>query len=173
MKSSILKIIRRYWEYIIFSFFSVSIAAWFLEILYSFIIRGKFVLPGTLSGPWCPVYGTTLLVLLLFVEKKDHPAYNFVKIFVIATIVEYIASFISGEIFHNVIWDYSERFMNINGRVCLGMSLIFAILGYIMIYAIEPWLRRIYIQMKDKIKIINIFFIGFFLLDIFINIFFI
>ena len=117
------KFINRYWEYMIFSFFCISISAWFLEIIFSLVVRGKLVSPGTLSGPWCPVYGTTFLFLLLLIEKKDSPIYNFVKIFVIASIVEYLASFISGEIFHNVIWDYSGRFLNINGRICFYYSI--------------------------------------------------
>ena len=95
------------------------------------------------------------------------------KIFVIATIVEYLASYISGEIFNNVIWDYTGRFLNINGRVCLGMSLIFAIMGYLMMYYIEPVLRRIYIMLGDKAKMLDIILVSCFLLDIFINIFFI
>ena len=168
-----IKFIKRHWDYLIFSFFCVSIAAWFLEILYSLVIRCKFVLPGTLAGPWCPVYGTTFLALLLFVQKKDNPVYNFVKILVIASIVEYLASFISGEIYHHVIWDYSDRFMNINGRICLGMSFLFTILGYIMIYYLEPWLRRIYVNLGRKVSKINLVFISCFLFDIFINIFFI
>lgn len=174
MRSSIIKFIKRYWEYLIFSFFFVSIGAWFLEILYSLIVRSKFVLPGgTLTGPWCPVYGITFLVALLFVNKKDNRIYNFIKIFLLATIVEYLASFISGEIFHNVIWDYSNRFMNINGRVCFEMSFLFGILGYFMMYTIEPWLRRVYIGLGNKVKVINSIFVLSFLLDIFINIFFI
>lgn len=167
------KFIKRNWEYIVFSFYFVSICSWFIEILYSLIFRFKFVLPGTLSGPWCPVYGTTFIALLLFVNKKDSKVYNFVKIFVIATIIEYLASYISGEIFNNVIWDYTGKFLNINGRVCLGMSLIFAVMGYVMMYYIEPTLRRIYIMLGNKAKIFNVILVICFLLDIFINIFFI
>lgn len=173
LNNSITKFICRYWKYIIFSFFVVSIGAWILEILYSLIVRTKFILPGTLSGPWCPVYGATFLVLLFFIEKKDNCIYNFIKIFVIASIVEYSASFISGEIFHNVIWDYSNHFMNINGRVCFSMSFLFGILGYVMMYYIEPWIRRIFLFLNRKITVINVLFITLFLLDIFINIFFI
>lgn len=173
LNNSITKFIYRYWKYIIFSFFVVSIGAWLLEILYSLVVRAKFVLPGTLSGPWCPVYGTTFLMLLLFIKRKDNPVCNFIKIFVIASIVEYLASFISDEIFHNVIWDYSHRFVNINGRVCFGMSFLFGILGYLMMYYVEPWVRRIFLFLDCKITVINFLFVTLFLLDILINIFFI
>lgn len=171
--SSKIKFVKRYFEYLIFSFFSVSICAWLIEIIYSLILRFKFVLPGTLTGPWCPIYGSTFILLLLFVENKDNRIYNFIKIFIIATIIEYISSYISDEIFNNVIWDYSNKFLNINGRVCLEMSLIFAIGGYFLMYYIEPLIRRIYLRLDRKIKVINNIFISVFLLDIFVNIFFI
>lgn len=172
-KGSKINFIKRYFDYLIFSFFTVSICAWLAEILYSLIVRSKLVLPGTLSGPWCPIYGVTFLLLLLLVDNKDNRLYNFIKIFIIASITEYVSSYISGEIFNNVIWDYSDRFLNINGRICLEMSLIFSILGYFMMYFLEPVLRRIYISIGRKVKIINIICISLFLLDILINIFFI
>ena len=59
--------------------------------------------------------------------------------------VEYIASYISGEIFNNVIWDYSEYIFNINGRICLEMSLMFAALGLFIVYFIEPLIYKFYI----------------------------
>lgn len=168
-----IKFIKRYYGYIIFSFFSISIGAWFLEMLFSLIVRSKFVLPGTLSGPWCQIYGVTFILLLLFLKKKDNVLYNFVKIFLIATVVEYISSFISGEIFHNVIWDYSGYFLNINGRVCFGMSFLFALLGSFMMYFIEPWLRRLYIKLGGVIKVFNIVCTILFISDIIVNIFWI
>ena len=168
-----IKFVRRYYEYIIFSFFMVSISTWLLEIFYSLFFRGKLVLPGTLTGPWCPIYGTTFVLLLLFIHLKDHKLLNFIKIFLIATIVEYVSSYISGEIFHHVIWDYSARPFNINGRVCLEMSLLFSAMGYFMMYYLEPSLRRIYIHLGDRTKIWNLIFIIGFFSDILINIFFI
>ncbi len=168
-----IKFWKRYWQYIIFSFFCVSISAWFLEILYSLILRHRFVLPGTLLGPWCPVYGTAFLALLFFLHPKDHKIYNFMKTFVIVMIVEYLASFLSDRIFHHIIWDYHHYFFNIHGRVCLEMTLLFAIMGYLMMYFVEPILRRISIQLGNRLKIIDMVFVSLFLFDILINIFYI
>lgn len=166
-----IQFIKRNFNYLIFSFFFISINSWLIEILFSLIFRSKFVLPGTLSGPWCPIYGGTFILILLLVRKKDPVIYNFIKIFIIASIMEYVISYISGEIFNNVIWDYNQVPFNINGRICLYMSLVFAIMGSISIYYIDPFIRRIYILLGSKIKTINIFFITLFILDILLNIF--
>lgn len=166
-----IEFVKRNWEYMIFSFFFTSINCWLIEIIYSLIFRFKFVLPGILSGPWCPIYGITFLTILLVVRKKDNCILNFIKILLIASLIEYITSYITEEIFNNVIWDYSDIFLNINGRICLIMSLIFAIFGYITIYYFEPTIRKLYIYLKPHIKTINISLISLFVLDILINIF--
>lgn len=166
-----MKFLKRNYNYIIFSFFMVSIGSWFLEILFSLILKEKIVFPGTLSGPWCPIYGTTFLFLLLFIRKKDSKILNFIKVFVIATLIEYISSYISGEIFHHVIWDYTGYFLNINGRVCFEMSMLFGIMGYLMIYFIEPFLRRYYLKLGRKVTKINFLFLILFISDILVNIF--
>lgn len=157
-----MKFIKRNYNYLIFTFFFVSIMCWFLEIGYSLIVRDKFVLPGVWYGPYCPIYGLCFVVLLLVVKKKDNFILNIVKTFIIATVIEYSISFISDKFFNDIIWDYSNRFLNINGRVCLDMSLMFTVLGLIMIYVIEPITDKIYKNFKDYIKYTNIVFaIGF------------
>ena len=52
--------------YYLYVFFSISIFAWLLEILYSLIFRSKLVSPGVLIGPWCPIYGTCGLLFFIF-----------------------------------------------------------------------------------------------------------
>ena len=166
-----LKEIKRNYSYYLFSFFFVSISAWFFEVLYSLIFRSKLVNPGTLLGAWCPIYGISFVCFLLLISNKDNRLFNMLKIFIIAFVVEYAASYISGEIFNNVIWDYSNELFNINGRVCLKMTLLFTVAGYFCIYLIEPWLRRIYIKIGRKVKYLNIILIFLFCLDILCNIF--
>ena len=38
-------------------------------------------------------------------------------------------------------WDYSNRFLNINGRVCLINSILFGIMGIIIIYFVHPSIK--------------------------------
>lgn len=151
-----MKFIKRNYNYLIFSFFLMSIICWFLEMGYSLIVRGKFVLPGAWYGPYCPIYGLTFLILLAIFRRKDNIVINILKIAFSVTIMEYVISFISGEIFNNVIWDYSDKFLNLNGRVCLEMSTIFTIMGLIMMYMLEPIVRRLYIKLGNYVKYVNI-----------------
>ena len=148
------KYLKKNFTYMLFSFFFVSIVAWLLEMLYSYIFRSKFILPGVLYGPWCPIYGFTFLVLMFITDKKDKSIHNVFKIFIVSIIIEYLASLISDKLFHNIIWDYSNYYFNINGRVCMHMSLLFTLLGYVMVYYIEPLLRKLYNKLDREANII-------------------
>lgn len=164
------KYLKNNFAYMLFSFFFVSMNAWLLEIFYSFIFRSRFILPGVLYGPWCPIYGITFIVLMLIINKDDKKIHNIFKIFIVSIIAEYLASFISDKIFHNIIWDYSNYLFNINGRVCMHMSILFTLLGYIMLYYIEPLLRRIYNKLDKECNIINVELLCLFIFDIFLKI---
>lgn len=152
--------------YYLFAFFSSSIFCWLLEMFFSFFFRSKFVLPGVLSGPWCPIYGTTCFILLIIFENKDKFMVNFFRIFLAATIVEYIASYLSEKFFNNIIWNYSNFLFNINGRVCLHMSLIFTAMGLSYLYVIEPLQKSGYIKNSKFLNFVTYIFIISFVLDI-------
>lgn len=165
-----MKYIKYNYKYMLFTFFLISIFAWGLELSYSCIINNKFRLPGVLFGPWCPIYGFTALILMLLVNEKDKMVHNFFKIFVVAMIVEYISSFISEKVFNRIIWDYSKFALNINGRVCIQMSIIFSVLGLLFIYDIKPLIKRIYDGLGFKIKLINLEFLFLFICDIILTV---
>ena len=161
-----MKLNKKDYNYLIFTFFFISVLCWFVEIGYSLIARDKFVLPGVWYGPYCPIYGLCFIVLLLVIKRKDNFLLNIIKIFITATIIEYSISFISDKVFSDIIWNYSNKFLNINGRVCLDMSLMFTVLGLFMIYIIEPITDKIYKSFKDYIKYTNIILMIGFILDI-------
>lgn len=165
-----MKYIKYNYKYMLFTFFLISIFAWGLELSYSCIINNKFRLPGVLFGPWCPIYGFTALMLMLLVNEKDKMVHNFFKIFAVAMIVEYISSFISEKVFNRIIWDYSKFALNINGRVCIQMSIIFSVLGLLFIYDIKPLIKRIYDGLGFKIKLINLEFLFLFICDIILTV---
>ena len=126
-----MKYVKENYNYYLFSFFLISVMFWILEMVYSLILRNKFVLPGVWYGPYCPIYGFTFSLLLVIFRKDKNIIINIIKIAITVILVEYIISFISSKIFNNVIWDYSGKFLNINGRICLEMSFIFTSVGII------------------------------------------
>ena len=151
-------------------FFSISIFAWLLEILYSLVFRSKLVAPGVLIGPWCPIYGTCGLLFFVFTKKEDHLMLNFIKIFLSAAFIEYLASYISEKLYNHIIWSYSKYIFNINGRICLHMTLLFTVIGISFLYIAEPHLYRIYKSHEKIFKIMSVILLVLFALDWIVNI---
>jgi uncharacterized membrane protein len=54
------------------------------------------------------------------------------------TILEYFASWIMEKIFKLKLWDYRNEPLNLDGRVCLKFSMIWAFLAVIHILIIQP-----------------------------------
>ena len=161
-----MKTIKRDLNYYLFCFFFTSILCWILEILYSLIFRHKFVLPGSFYGPYCPIYGATFILILLIFKRKDNPLINGIKIFLSVTISEYLISYITEKKYHKIIWNYKKFPLNINGRVCLPMSLLFTVMGLITLYFLEPHIRKLYLKLDDKIDKFNIVLLVLFIIDV-------
>lgn len=140
-------------EYIIFCFFIISALGWLLEMSYSLIFRNKLVYPGVLYGPWCPVYGITFVFLLLCINTSNHKVGNIIKIFLIVSFIEYFTSYLCEKLLHRLIWNYSKFPLNINDRICLHMSIIFAFFSYIGITYAEKPLRYLYQQFSHNINL--------------------
>lgn len=51
-------------------------------------------------------------------------------------------------------WDYSHKTFNINGRVCLQNSLIFGILGCLLIIFVNPFVTRVLSDVPHNILVI-------------------
>lgn len=137
-------------NYYIVLFLTTSIIGYILEFLYSLIFRNKLVNPGFLFGPYCPIYGIGLLILILTLSKlKKNKIILFFNSALICSIFEYIVSILLEVVFKKRIWDYSTFFLNINGRVCLASALIWGFLGVIFISKIEPLIYKKFMKYKD------------------------
>lgn len=151
-----MKHIKKDYKFLLFSFFLVSIIFWFVEIIYSLIFRNIFVLPGVWYGPYCPIYGLAFVLIMLVFKKNGNIFFNILKIALTVTITEYVISYISEKTFNNIIWNYSDKFLNLNGRICLEMSLVFTFAGIIMMYLLAPIIEKLYKKLGKSTKYINI-----------------
>lgn len=119
-----------------------SFLGWLAETIYCFIIDKKFTYRGFLYGPVCPIYGFGGVIVVKFLQGMGS---NPIKVFfggmILASILEYITSYVLEKLFHMKWWDYSTYKFNINGRVCLKNSIFFGILALFIVEVLEPMLR--------------------------------
>lgn len=126
---------------------------------------------GVIYGPFSPIYG---LGAVLFVYFLIRPNYSKLKTFIYGSLLggalEYIISFLQ-EIFTNTIsWDYSNHFLNINGRTTIPFIICWGLLTLIFAKYIYPFVSNL-IE-KIPVNIGNIVFYSlliFLVIDMFIS----
>lgn len=114
-------------------FIIYSIVGYIIETLFGLFTKGMLESrKGFLYGPFCPIYGVGAVAMILGLQcfKKNNYTLFFGG-FLVGSIVEYIISYLGEVIFKVNWWDYSNNFLNINGRICFTFSLFWGLLAYI------------------------------------------
>jgi uncharacterized membrane protein len=132
-------------------FFIYSFCGWLMETILCSFNEKRFVNRGFLNGPICPIYGCALALILIFlIPVRERIENIFVSVIVIfltstllATIVEYLVSWLMEKLFKARWWDYSHYKYNINGRVDLTISLIWGGLSTAVLYFIHPQFQKL------------------------------
>lgn len=158
------------WRFYLFCFYPYCVIGWLYEVAMSFLHGFGFDNRGVLFGPYLPIYGFGAVVLAAvlkpLMEKKRTlgripltPLLVFVSIVIITTIIEYVTSWGMEQLFDYRWWDYSEDFMNLNGRVCLRTSLKFGLGGMVFLYVFQPYFHRLFHRFSSLAQ--SVFMIGF------------
>lgn len=145
-------------------FFIYSVLGWIVESIYSSIIQKKIVDRGFLIGPYCPIYGIGAVIGISYLTQyKENAITIFFLGVIIASIIEYITSYLMEKMFKVRWWDYSNKLFNINGRICGENAILFGLFTIIIIYLIEPPLENIIsnINTSNLIILSTIIFITF------------
>ncbi|WP_281677076.1 putative ABC transporter permease [Eggerthia catenaformis] len=132
-------IISRY--FIGFVFF--SFLGWVWECLFCMINTGKWENRGFLFGPYCPIYGSAvMLAYFIFGHHRLSVNSSLIIVFLIcmigSAVIEYVTSYILEKIYHARWWDYSNIPFNIKGRIALPISVAFGIAGIIIVKFVFP-----------------------------------
>jgi len=136
-------------------FFIYSSIGWLLESTYTSIKSKKVINRGFLIGPYCPIYGTGGLCLTLYLTQyKDNILTVFFLSILICSIIEYLTSYLMEKIFNARWWDYSDRKFNLNGRVCGENAIAFGIISVLVIYFINPLIKKIIFKITPNITLI-------------------
>lgn len=160
---------------ILILFIIYSVCGWIYEELLFLIEDHIIVNRGAFFGPWIPIYGFGgIAIISIFYKYKDkkvmigkvniRPFILFLESVVLATIVELTCTYlmdITGGNFREL-WDYSNEFLNFDGRIALIPDLKFGFVALFGIYILQPFLIKI-INTKNQ-ELLNSFTILFSLL---------
>ena len=123
-------------------FFIYSLMGWVTEVVLKYFQYKRFINRGFLIGPYCPIYGTGAVIVTLggnLLASVDRSwAMSFLIAFVLCGLLEYMTSYILEKHFHARWWDYSQKPMNLHGRVWIGNLILFGLGGMAIIKILNP-----------------------------------
>ena len=126
---------------------------------------------GVIYGPFSPIYGVGAVLIVYFLVR---PNYSKLKTFIYGALLggafEYIISLLQEIFTHTTSWDYSNYFLNINGRTTIPFMICWGLFTLIFAKYIYPFISKI-IE-KIPINIGNIIFyilLIFLVIDMFVS----
>lgn len=94
---------------------------------------------GVIYGPFSPIYGVgAVLIVWLLARKKRSPLHTILYGAMVGGIFEYLISFLQETFVGTVSWDYSQQFLNINGRTTIPFMLVWGLFAFVFIQYIYP-----------------------------------
>ncbi len=152
-----------------FLFYIGSSFGWILELFFRrFVSTKKWINPGFLTGPYLPIYGIGLctLFLLSLVDLswvKDTIWQNVLMVVFMGlamTLIEYIAGILFIKGMHVKLWDYSDRWGNVDGIICPLFTFLWSILGACYYFFIQKHMLHAVAWLSNNLAFS--FVIGFF-----------
>jgi len=126
-------------------FFFASAGGWIGECIYCSIAHHRLINRGFLTGPLCPIYGCGALIMELIIKivglfpEKYHIFLVPLLAIVLCDTLEFMTSLIMEKMFHARWWDYSDKFLNIQGRICFRHTVIWALVSVLYVYVLKPY----------------------------------
>ncbi|MGN0806712.1 MAG: putative ABC transporter permease [Candidatus Coproplasma sp.] len=130
-----------------FLFFVGSCIGWCIEVVFRRIFTAKkWINPGFLTGPYLPLYGFGVVGMYLLCLIPIDTGINWLNalitvaiIGVVMTLIEYIAGLIFIKGMRVKLWDYSDRWGNIQGIICPLFSFFWLAVGALYYFVIDPF----------------------------------
>ncbi len=159
---------------ILFLFMIYSMIGWLWETTYVSIRLKKYVNRGFLRGPVVPIYGFGATIIMEFMNAyvvilPDNLFLNIILsmigMSIVATTLEYATSYTMELAFGTRWWDYSNNFMNLNGRISLVPSLFWGIGGYFLWFVVNTPLMALYqaLSIQQLTLVLTVFYTLFFI----------
>lgn len=138
--------------YLFYSFVIYSVLGWVYESVYVSIKTRTVVNRGFLNGPMIPIYGFGAVICGLILRPlQGQILHIFMAGMTLATVLEYITSYLMEKIFHAKWWDYTKYHYNLEGRICLHASLFWGVLSVLLIQVMQPLSDEAILKIPDEL----------------------
>ena len=139
---------KRYFMYLIF----YSVGGFILERIINIAFYGEWYDNSVLIGPYQPLYGSGILLTIIFYDifyqsvKNIRVIYKDITLIIVAIIFTGLVEAITGygfEYLYGVhLWNYGEFFPCSLEYVCVYTTTLFGILSFLVVRYLHPLLKR-------------------------------
>ena len=124
-------------------FFLYAFLGWCCEVCFAAVKNGGFVNRGFLNGPWCPIYGFGVCIVVLCLDPlHENLLLLFAGSVVLTSLLELVTGFLLEKLFHQKWWDYSGMPLNIGGYICLLFSLVWGAACVFIVDVFHPFVAK-------------------------------
>ena len=106
---------------------------------------------GVIYGPISPIYGAGAVLMIGILGRKKRPDWQIVLYSaLLGGGFEYLVSFLQETFLGTVSWDYTNEFLNINGRTTIPFAIVWGLLGLVLVKVFYPTISNIIESLPKK-----------------------
>ena len=136
----------------LFFFYFYCFGGWCFESAYVSLRTRKWVNRGFMRGPFLPLYGSgATMMLVVSMPFQENVVLTYIAGVIGATALEYVTGVVMEALFQVRYWDYSERILNYQGRICLRSSLAWGFLTILMTRVIHRPIESLMYAMPERV----------------------
>ncbi|MCD7957206.1 MAG: hypothetical protein LUG93_15950 [Lachnospiraceae bacterium] len=139
-------------------FYIYCFLGWVFESTYVSIMEHHPVNRGFLKGPFLPIYGSgALCVLIVTIPFRDNIPLMCLSGMAAATLLEYVTGAAMEKLFHVRYWDYTGKFLNINGHICLMSTLCWGVMTILVVEVLQVFLEDLVLAADEQVVTVIVF----------------
>lgn len=95
---------------------------------------------GVIYGPFNVIYGFGAIIIVSLLADKNHKWYQTILYgALLGGGIEYFVGFLQETFTNSISWDYSNRFLNINGRTTIPYMFVWGIFSFLFVKYLYPF----------------------------------
>lgn len=136
----------------LFLFYFYCFAGWCFESVYVSLKSKKWVNRGFMRGPFLTLYGSGAIMMLVVSRPyADDILLTYLSGVIGATALEYVTGVAMETLFKVRYWDYSQRFLNFQGHICLRSSVTWGFFTVLMTRVIHRPIEKMMYMIPGQV----------------------
>ena len=139
------------WYHWLTFFYIYCFCGWVFESTYVSLKQHHFVNRGFLRLPMLPLYGTgAVMMLWVSLPVKNNLFLVYCSGVVAATLLEYVTGYVMERLFKVRYWDYTGKFLNVHGYICLMSTLCWGVMTVLVVDVIHVQVEKLVLAINTR-----------------------